>query len=60
MSEFVKGSYDGPKDLEEYNKFAKDKDKLVIIQEKIGNVYDNRKVYGEEQLEKLLKGVHGE
>ena len=74
MGEFVKGSYNGPqilvdcikqeyispKDLEEYNKFAEDKDKLVIIKEKIENVYDVGKVHGKERLEKLLKGVHGE
>ena len=30
------------------------------MQDKIENVYDVRKVYAEEQLQKLLKGVHGE
>ena len=37
-----------------------EKDKLVIVQEKIENVYNIRKVFSEEQLEKLLKGVHSE
>ena len=72
MGEFVSGSYDGPhiyaplikqefisaSDLEAYNKNADDKNKLVLVQEKISNVYDVQKVYGKEQLEELLKGVH--
>ena len=71
---FMEGSYDGPRalvnsikqeyispqDLDDYNKFAMEKDKLVIIHEKIENVYNVRKVFSEEQLEKLLKGIHGE
>ena len=72
MGEFIRGSYDEPcilaqsikqefisaSDLEAYNKNADDKNKLVLVQEKISNVYDVRKVYGKEQLEELLKGVH--
>ena len=70
MGEFISGSHDGPRiltqsikqefisasDLEAYNKNADDKNKLVLVQEKISNV---RKVYGKEQLEELLKGIHG-
>ena len=66
MEAFVQGSYDGPralvesikqeyispKDLDDYNKFAMEKEKLLIIQEKIQNVYDIRKVFSKEQLEK--------
>ena len=73
IGEFVEGSYNGPrilvdsikqeyispKDLEDY-KYAEEKEKLLIVQEKIENVYNIRKVYGEEQLQKLLKGIHGE
>ena len=72
MGEFVSGSYEGPcilaesnkeefisaSDLEAYNKNADDKNKLVLVQEKISNVYDVRKVYRKEELEELLKGVH--
>ena len=74
MGAFMEGSYDGPralvesikqeyispKDLYDYNKFATEKEKLVIIQEKIQNVYNIRKVFSKEQLEKLLKGIHSE
>ena len=73
MGEFVIGSYDGPhilaelikqefistSELEAYNKNADDKNKLVLVQEKISNVYDVCKVYKKEQLEEFLKGVHG-
>ena len=73
MGEFVNGSYDGPRilaesikqefisasDLEAYNKNVDDKNKLVLVQEKICNVCDVCKVYRKEQLEELLKGVHG-
>ena len=73
MGEFISGTYEGPhtlvksiyqdfispSDLEAYNKSANgDKDKLVLVQEKICNVYDVWKVYSKEQLEELLKGVH--
>ena len=66
IGEFVNGSYEGPhalvklikqefispSDLEPYNKSAiGDKDKLVLVQEKISNVYDVQKVYSKEQLE---------
>ena len=54
MGEFISGSYDRPcilaefikqefisaSDLEAYNKNADDKKKLVLVQEKISNVYD--------------------
>ena len=69
MGEFVSGSYEGPRilaewikqefisasDLEAYNKNADDKNKLVLVQEKISNVYDVHKVYRKEQLEELLR-----
>ena len=73
IGEFISGSYEGPhilaqsikqefispNDLEAYNKNAVgDKDKLVLVQEKISNVYDVQTVYGKEQFEELLKGVH--
>ena len=72
ISEFVSGSYEGPcilaesikqefisaSDLEAYNKNADDKNKLVLVQEKISNVYNIHKVHGKEQLEEFLKGVH--
>ena len=74
MGEFVSGSYEGPhilaqsikqefispSDLEAHNKNAiGDKDKLVLVQQKISNVYDVWTVYGKEQLEELLKDVLG-
>ena len=74
IGEFISGSYEGShtlvklikqefisaSDLEAHNKSAiGDKDKLVLVQEKISNVYDVHKVYSKEQLEELLKGVHG-
>ena len=74
ISEFVSGSYEGPcisaqsikqefispSNLEAHNKNAVgDKDKLVLVQEKIRKGYDVWTVYGKEQLEELLKGVHG-
>ena len=70
ISEFISGSYEGPRilaqsikqefispsDLEAYNKIAiGDKDKLVLVQEKISNVYDVQTVYEKEQLEELFK-----
>ena len=73
MGELVSESYEGPhtlvksikkefispSDLEAYNKSAiGDKDKLVLVQEKISNMYDVWKVYSKEQLEELLKDVH--
>ena len=71
IGEFISGSYEGPcilaqsikqefisaSDLEAYNKNADDKNKLVLVQEKISNVYV-QKVYRKEQLEEFLKGVH--
>ena len=60
LVESIKQEYISPKDLDDYNKFATEKDKLVIIQEKIQNVYNVRKVFSEEQLEKLLKCIHSE
>ena len=59
IGEFISGSYEGcctlvklikqefisPSDLEAYNKSAiGDKDKLVLVQEKISSVYDVQKV----------------
>ena len=60
MGEFISGSYDGPhilaelvkqefvsaSDLVAYNKNADDKNKLVLVQEKISNVYDVCKCTG--------------
>ena len=42
----IKQEYISPEDLDDYNKFATEKHKLVIIQEKIENVYDVRKASG--------------
>ena len=73
MGTLVSGSYEGirsltesikefisPIDLEAYNKSAiGDEDKLVLVKEKIGNVYHVRNMYSKEHLEALLNGPHG-
>ena len=51
----IKQEYIFPQDLDDY-KFAMEKDKLVIIQEKIENVYNVRKVFSEEQFKKTVEG----
>ena len=60
LAESIKEEFISPTDLEAYNKTAiGDKDKLVLVKEKIGNVYDVRNVYSKEHLEALLNGPHG-
>ena len=60
LAELIKEEFISPTDLEAYNKSAiGDKDKLVLVKEKIGNVYDVQNVYSKEHLEALLNGPHG-
>ena len=60
LTESIKEEFISPTDLEAYNKSAiGDKDKLVLVKEKIGNVYDVWNVYSKEHLEALLNGPHG-
>ena len=45
LTESIKEEFISPTDLEAYNKSAiGDKDKLVLVKEKIGNVYDVQNV----------------
>ena len=60
LAELIKEEFISPTDLEAYNKSAiGDEDKLVLVKEKIGNVYDVWNVYSKEHLEALLNGPLG-
>ena len=60
LVESIKEEFITPTDLEAYNKSAiGDEDKLALVKEKIGNVYDVRNVCSKEHLEALLNGPHG-
>ena len=60
LAESIKEEFISPTDLEAYNKSAiGDIDKLLLVKEKIGNVYDVQNVYSKEHLEALLNGPHG-
>ena len=59
LAELIKEEFISPSDLEAYNKSAiGDEEKLVLVKEKIGNVYDVRNVYSKEHPEELLNGPH--
>ena len=58
--ELIKEEFISPIDLEAYNKSAiGDKEKLILVKEKICNVYDVQNMYSKEHLETLLNGPHG-
>ena len=60
LAESIKEEFISPTDLNAYNKSAiGDEDKLLLVKEKIGNVYDVQNVYSKEHLEALLNGPHG-
>ena len=60
LAELIKEEFISPSDLEAYNKSAiGDEEKLVLVKEKICNVYDVQNVYSKEHLKELLNGPHG-
>ena len=60
LAESIKEEFISPSDLEAYNKSAiGDEEKLVLMKEKICNVYDVWNMYSKEHLEELLNGPHG-
>ena len=60
LAESIKEEFMSPSDLEAYSKSAiGDEEKLVLVKEKICNVYDVWNVYSKEHLEELLNGPHG-
>ena len=56
LPELIKEEFISPSDLEAYNKSAiGDEEKLVLVKEKICNVYDVQNVYSKEHLDELFK-----